>query len=224
MQEDFCPPNGSLAVKDGRSITPCINSLLSLPGFVARVATQDYHPVDHISFASNHPVPNNQPFVSVIEMKNPAPGKGAETRLQQLWPAHCIAGTSGASVIPELDTSKIDLYVKKGMHSGVEMYSAFADNFGNLDPTVNAKSVDVDLASHLVEKGVTDVFVVGLAGDYCVKYTAIDAAKAGFKSWVIEEATKCVVPGEGWEKAKHELNDSGVGVIHIDGPELQRVK
>ncbi|KAJ5174709.1 isochorismatase family hydrolase [Penicillium canariense] len=215
MQEDFCPPTGSLAVQDGRSIAPLINELLSEPGFVTRIATQDYHPADHISFASNHPPPNNRPFESFIEMKNPAPHKHTETKLQQLWPVHCLAGRPGAEMIPEIDTDRIDLFVQKGKHPQIEMYSAFADAFGNLDPAVTAQSVNVELASVLRTKGVTDVFVVGLAGDYCVKCTAIDAVKAGFRSWLIEEGTKCVVPA-GWAQAKEELRAAGVSVIHVD--------
>jgi nicotinamidase-related amidase len=205
--------NGSLAVQDGRTLTPLINNLLSQPGFVTRIATQDYHPADHISFASNHPPPNNRPFESFIEMKNPAPDKKTESKLQQLWPVHCVAGSPGAELIPEIDAGRIDLFVQKGKHPQVEMYSAFADAFGNLDPAVTDQSVNVDITSVLEKKGVTDVFVVGLAGDYCVKCTAIDAVKAGFRSWLIEDGTKCVVPAS-WDKVKEELRVAGVSVIH----------
>ncbi|KAJ5808159.1 isochorismatase family hydrolase [Penicillium riverlandense] len=222
MQEDFCPPNGSLAVQEGRTIAPLINSLLAKPGFVARVATQDFHPPDHISFAPNHPAPNNKPFESFITMHNPAPGKEAETKQQQLWPVHCVAGTPGAEMIPEIDVDKVDRFVHKGQHAQVEMYSAFADNFGNLDPAITAKSVNEDLAAELRTRDVTDVFVVGLAGDYCVKYTAIDAVKAGFRSWIVEEATRCVVP-TGWDKTKEELAAAGVQVITADAPQIQRL-
>lgn len=199
-----------------------INSLLSQPGFVTRIATQDYHPPDHISFASNHPEPNNRPFESFIEMKNPAPGKESETKPQQLWPVHCVADSPGAAVVPELDAGRIDLFVQKGKHSQVEMYSAFGDAFGNLDPAVTAQSVNVDIASVLREKQVTDVVVVGLAGDYCVKCTAIDAVKAGFRSWLVEEGTKCVVPA-GWDQTKQELRAAGVSVIHAEDAVLQKV-
>lgn len=120
--------------------------------------------------------------------------------------------------------SKIDLFVKKGMDPRVEMYSAFSDNFGNLDPALAAKSVDVDIQAALRDKNITDVFIVGLAGDYCVKFTAIDAARAGFKSWVIEEGTKCVAGGDGWEAAKQEFRKARVSVISIDGPEVDQLK
>lgn len=214
--------NGSLAVQEGRSIAPLINTLLSQSGFVTRVGTQDYHPPNHISFASNHPAPNNRPFESFIEMRNPAPGKEAETKQQRLWPVHCVADSPGASMIPEIDVARVDKMVRKGRHPQVEMYSAFADAFGNLDPVLNAQSVDVDLVSYLRAKGVTDVFIVGLAGDYCVKYTAIDAVKAGFRSWLIEEGTKCVVP-VGWATTKEELQAAGVSVIHVDDPVVKRL-
>lgn len=154
-------------------------------------------------------------------MTNPAPGKETETKLQRLWPVHCVAGTEGASLIPQIDSKHFDVHVKKGMNSNVEMYSAFSDAFGNRHTSLpssgdrDVRAVDVDLEAVLKEKGIRDVFVVGLAGDYCVKYTAIDAAKAGFRSFVVEEGTRCVVH-LGWEEIKQELRDAGVGVIGID--------
>ncbi|KAJ5130375.1 uncharacterized protein N7515_006414 [Penicillium bovifimosum] len=220
MQEDFCPPNGSLAVPEGRTIAPIINTLLSKPGFTMRILTKDYHPKDHISFASNHPGPENQPFSSYVTMNNPAPGKESESKLQQLWPVHCVADTAGAEIIPEIDSSNVDLVVRKGMRPEVEMYSVFADAFGNCDPGAHTHSVSLDVAAALRAQGVTDVVVVGLAGDYCVKATAIDAARVGFKSWVVEEGTKCVVPAN-WEDIKRELKDSGVSVISMGDPLIE---
>lgn len=161
-------------------------------------------------------------------MTNPAPGKEAETKPQRLWPVHCVAGTEGASLIPELDASHFDVYVQKGMNANVEMYSAFSDAFGNLDASTPAskleggRAVDVDLKAVLREKGIRDVFVVGLAGDYCVKYTAIDAVKAGFRCFVVEEGTRCVVHS-GWDGIKQELKDAGVSVIGIDGLEIAMI-
>ncbi|KAJ5615771.1 hypothetical protein N7537_000885 [Penicillium hordei] len=215
MQEDFCPPHGSLAVQGGRDIASIINTLLAKPGFVARILTKDFHPTNHISFASNHPGPDNKPFISFVTIHNPAPGKESETKQQQLWPVHCVAETSGAEIIPEIDTSTEHLVVNKGMRPEVEMYSVFADAFGNCDHGTNAHSVGIDVAAALKGQGVTDVFVVGLAGDYCVKATALDAAKVGFKSWVIEEGTKCVVP-TGWDAVKGELEAAGVSIISMN--------
>ncbi|KAJ5834627.1 hypothetical protein N7447_000653 [Penicillium robsamsonii] len=222
MQEDFCPPHGSLAVAGGRGIAPIINTLLAKPAFVARIMTKDYHPEDHISFASNHPGPDNHPFTSFVTINNPAPGKESETKLQQLWPVHCVAGTPGAEIIPEIDTSSDHLVVHKGMSPGVEMYSVFADAFGNCDHGTNAPSVSLDVAATLKAQDVTDVFVVGLAGDYCVKATAIDAVKTGFKSWVIQEATKCVEPTS-WNDVQDELKIAGVSIISMNDPIIEEL-
>lgn len=153
---------------------------------------------------------------------NPAPGQEAETKLQQLWPVHCVEDSPGADLIPEINADRFDLVVQKGRHSQVEMYSAFADAFGNIDPSVIMQSVTVDITSELQAKGVTDVFVVGLAGDYCVKCTAIDAVKAGFRSWLIEEGTKCVAPA-GWDAVKDELRTAGVSIIHASDAILQKL-
>ncbi|CRG88096.1 hypothetical protein PISL3812_05123 [Talaromyces islandicus] len=224
MQEDFCPPNGSLAVQDGRKITPVINYLLNLPTFALRIGTQDWHPADHISFASNHAPPNNKPFESHIEVSNPAPGQEHVTKLQRLWPVHCVGTTDGARLIPEIAQDKLDVLAKKGMDARVEMYSCFGDAFHNTDPTLVARSVDVNVAELLRAKNVTDVFVVGLAGDYCVKYTALDAARVGFKSWVVEDATKCVDPQEGWKQTLLEFKELGVSVIRSDSAELARLR
>lgn len=168
-----------------------------------------------MSFASNHPPPDNQPFKSFVTIRNPASGKGSEERTQQLWPAHCVAETPGVEIIPEIDTSKADFVIRKGMRSDVEMYSVFADAFGNCDAGPNSPSVSLDTKEVLNDHGITDVFVVGLAGDYCVKATAIDAARAGFRSWVVEEGTKCVDPAA-WDDTIDELKSSGVGVVSIN--------
>ncbi|PKY06446.1 putative isochorismatase family hydrolase [Aspergillus campestris IBT 28561] len=220
MQEDFCPPNGSLAVQGARDIAPTINKLLANPGFAIRIVSQDYHPETHISFASNHPPPNNRPFESYVQMNNPALGKHDEVKPQRLWPVHCVAGTKGAAIIPEIDTSRVDLTVKKGMNPRVEMYSVFSDAFGNRDPVVNAQSVSADLKEFLTGQKITDVFSVGLAGDFCVKYTALDAALEGFRSYLVEDATRCVSPDEGWADARKELEAAGVSIIRSDGPEI----
>ncbi|KAK2743881.1 hypothetical protein FQN57_004504 [Myotisia sp. PD_48] len=214
MQEDFCPPNGSLAVQAGRTIAPVINDLLSWPGFAVKIATQDFHPTGHISFASNHPAPSNKPFESFIDMHNPLPGRETESKPQRLWPNHCVQGTKGAEIIPEISIEKIDVFIHKGMDEKVEMYSAFDDAFGNGN-CVAAGGVDVDLESTLKKLGITDVFSVGLAGDYCVLSTAIDAAKRGFRSYVVEQAVKCVDPGDGWRQAQADMATSGAQLVDV---------
>lgn len=192
---------------------PAINELLSLP-FALRVATKDFHPPDHISFASNHPAPNNKPFVSKATIKNPL--NPAETQETQLWPNHCVQGSKGAELLPELDVSKVDHIVEKGQDKRVEMYSAFADPF----PSPCSQS---DLADTLKKAGITDVYVAGLAADYCVRFTALDAQKNGFKTWVIGEATKAVDPSS-LDEVYEGYKEAGVKVVDKDGAEVRRVR
>ncbi|KAH0342799.1 Isochorismatase hydrolase, partial [Aureobasidium melanogenum] len=216
LQEDFCPPNGSLAVTDGRSIAPVINDLLKLP-WTLRVASKDMHPDDHISFASNHPPPHNKPFESTITISNPE--NPDETQTTKLWPVHCIAGSPGSDLIPELDATRIDEIVEKGQDKRVEMYSAFCTPF--LDP----KIVETGLANTLREKGITHVFCVGLAADYCVRETAVDAAKEGFETFVIREGTKGVEQGEEADKKlAQELKEHNVKMVSVEGPEVAQVR
>ncbi|KAJ3878622.1 Isochorismatase-like protein [Lentinula edodes] len=217
LQEDFCPPNGALAVAEGRSIAPIINDLLRLP-FVKKIATKDFHPPDHVSFASNHPEPHNKPFTSFVTIANP--NNPNETHTSRLWPIHCVQGTPGAELIPELDTSLVDLVIEKGQDPRVEMYSAFEAPFRH--PIV--KEASSKLAQSLREAGVTDVFVVGLAMDYCVQSTAIDAVAEGFKTYVISEATKAVDPEQGWKKTEKECDNAGVKFIALAGEKLAKVR
>jgi nicotinamidase-related amidase len=203
--------NGSLAVTDGRNIVPTVNKLLDLP-FVIKVATKDWHPADHISFASNHA--GKHPFTDFTVVVNPS--NASEKYETRLWPDHCIQNTKGAELIPELDMKKIDKVIEKGQVKEVEMYSAF------YDPLEKPRVSDSGLAGVLKEKGVTDVFVAGLAFDYCVKCTAVDAAKEGFKTVVIAEGTKAVDPSR-WDEVKEELKAQGVNVVGIDGEEIRKV-
>ncbi|XWW92767.1 hypothetical protein V2A60_000693 [Cordyceps javanica] len=194
FQEDFCPPNGSLAVPDGRSIAPAINSLLRLP-FALKVATRDWHPPDHISFASTHnhqqqqdqgqqgqQKPPVQPFTSSHTITHPSSGARYTTTL---WPVHCVAGTPGAALVPELDAARLDRVLDKGRRADREMYSAFRDPFGESDS---------GLAAALRAAGVTHVYVAGLALDYCVRATAEHAAELGFATAVLDDATRAVFP------------------------------
>ncbi|CAL1700450.1 unnamed protein product [Somion occarium] len=206
VQEDFCPPNGSLAIPEGRDIIPVINELLALP-FALKIATKDHHPPGHISFASSHP--GKHPFVSYTTIVNPAnPNEKYETRL---WPDHCIIGTPGNELLPELDLSKVDKVVVKGCDPRVEMYSAFRSPLR--DPPL--KEAISELADLLRENNITRVFVVGLAGDYCVKYTAIDSEEEGWKTDVVEEGIRCV-NADDWENIKAELRAKGAGVVSLE--------
>jgi nicotinamidase-related amidase len=178
------------------------------------IATKDFHPQDHISFASNHPPPNNIPFVSTITIKNPL--NAEETQQTLLWPDHCVQGTQGSELIPELDITKINHIVEKGQDKRVEMYSAFADPFRN--PTVSRSK----LSELLHGAGVTDVYITGLAADYCVKYTALDAHGEGFKTWVVGDATRAVDPSSLPQLYK-DYEEVGIQLVGRDEV-LQNVK
>ncbi|KAE8451092.1 hypothetical protein EG329_004764 [Mollisiaceae sp. DMI_Dod_QoI] len=212
LQEDFCPPNGSLAVPNGRAIIPTINTLLTLP-FSLKIATKDWHPPDHISFATNHP--NAQPFTSFTTITNPSnPSEKYESRL---WPVHCVQNTPGAELVKELDRGRVERVVEKGMRREVEMYSAF------FDPLREPRCCDSGLVRVLREGGVTDVFVVGLAFDYCVKATAVDARREGFGTWVVREGTRGVDAGA-WEEVEGELKGEGVVCVDFEGEEVGWVR
>lgn len=231
LQEDFCPPNGSLAVPQGRDVAPHINTLLSAPAFTLRVATRDWHPSSHISFAVNHQ--GKKPFVDTVNIVNPlhhnshhddAPPETIESRL---WPVHCVQDTPGAQLIPELDISKLDRVIDKGMDPRVEMYSPFFDPFTPLSTSApqgaRRRVCDSGLADLLADRGITHVYVVGLAADYCVQGAAVDAAKLGYVACVVEEATRAVDP-EAWEgEGKAEMEEKGVKVVSMDGDEVRKV-
>ena len=215
VQEDFCKPNGSLAVEGGRTLAGVWNDLLSLP-FALKVATRDYHPKDHISFASQHP--GKQPFTSSHTIRNPENDED-EAFTTLLWPDHCVQGTPGCELIPELDISKLTHTLNKGQDERVESYSAFGPVYRN--PAVSMSG----LGGTLNAAGITDLFVVGLAYDFCVKHTAIDAVEFGFKTYVIEDATMAASQSEeGLAALRKELQDKGVTIIHLDSTALDMVK
>ena len=187
--------------------------------FALKIATRDFHPRDHISFHTSHAPPNNKPFESFVNIHDP----GNESRMHEIpiWPVHCIQGTKGAEIIPEIDVSKFDMIVEKGRDKRLEMFSAFADIFGNK----SSDAASIDLAHLLKDAGITHVYVVGLAGDYCVGCTAIDAKKEGFEVYVIEDATRSVDTEEkGWGAYKKKMEEMGIVIIQSYGPEVERVK
>lgn len=196
--------NGSLAVPGGRDIVTPVNKLLSLP-FALKVATKDWHPQNHISFASNHD--GAVPFSSWTTIVNPANPK--ETYQTRLWPDHCVIDTPGAELLPELNTDKLDKVITKGSEPRVEMYSAFRSPL-NDPPLATAVS---DLAKHLGDAGITDVVVVGLAGDYCVKCSALHSVEEGWRTYVVEDAVRSVSK-EDWENVKEELEKEGVRIVN----------
>lgn len=212
-----CFKNGALAVDGGREIAPIINKLLDMP-FTVRIATRDWHPPDHVSFDTSHPPPNNKAFESTATIVNPQ--NTSESMEIPIWPVHCVQNTSGAEIIPEIEISKIDRIIDKGRDKRVEMFSAFADAFWN-----KSDAASFDLGAFLKEKGISQVFVVGLAGDYCVRCTANIAQKDGFEVFVIEEAVKNIDNGpKGWGAVRTELQTLSIRVVSIDGPEVQGVR
>ncbi|KAI4155328.1 MAG: hypothetical protein LQ340_001066 [Diploschistes diacapsis] len=222
MQEDFCPPNGALPTPGARALAPTINSLLHLP-FAVKAGTQDWHPSNHISFATQHSAPHNK-LLTRIPCANPA--NPAETVPLLLCAEHCIARTPGALLIPELEAEKFDIVIRKGMDARTEMFSGFADAFGRRardyyggggDGNGDGVAVaNIDLADYLSERGVTDVYVCGVTGDCCVKCTAVDGARLGFRTWVVEDACATEEEGTavwGWREARRVMEEAGVRVV-----------
>jgi nicotinamidase/pyrazinamidase len=190
VQNDFCP-GGALAVREGDQVVPVINRLQ--PRFDLIVATQDWHPANHGSFAANHP--GRQPG-EVIELAGLP---------QTLWPVHCVQGTRGAELHPGLDRSRISEIIRKGTEPTIDSYSGFFDNGRRA-----ATGLEQFLRDRLVDK----VYVCGLATDYCVKATALDALSLGFKTHVIEDASRGVDlrPGD-VQRAIEEMRANGVIVV-----------
>jgi nicotinamidase/pyrazinamidase len=168
MQRDFLP-HGALAVPDGDAIIPGINALAAR--FPHVILTQDWHPLGHISFASSHP--GKRPF-DTIEVSY---------GIQHLWPDHCVQGTTGAQLDPRLQIPQAELILRKGFRRDIDSYSAFLED-DHTTPT--------GLAGYLRERGLTRLFLCGLAYDFCVGFSAIDGAALGFECHVLEDLSRAV--------------------------------
>jgi nicotinamidase/pyrazinamidase len=193
LQPDFMP-GGALPVAGGDRVVEPIARLVRSGGFGLVVATQDWHPPGHASFASAHP--GKQPF-DVIMLH------GHE---QVLWPDHCVQGTAGAALHQGLPLDRVDAIIRKGTDPGVDSYSGLRNNWdarGERPPT--------GLAGYLRERGMTDVTVCGLARDYCVKWTAEDAADAGFRVRFLWELTRSVDPA-GDDRVRADLVTHAVSI------------
>jgi nicotinamidase/pyrazinamidase len=190
IQNDFLP-GGALGVPDGDGVIPVANRLQE--HFDRVYATRDWHPADHGSFASQHP--------------GRSPGEWIELGgvSQILWPDHCVQHSKGAEMAPGLDTRKIGKYFFKGRDRGIDSYSAFFDN-GHLQAT--------GLEACLREEGVDEVVLAGLATDYCVKFSALDARQLGFRTVVVEDACRGVElePGD-TDRALDEMRAAGVRIV-----------
>jgi nicotinamidase/pyrazinamidase len=190
LQHDFCA-EGALAVREGDAVVPVANRLMR--HFSTVVATQDFHPRDHQSFAEN------QRGVAVGEIFQ------LDGLPQVAWPVHCVQGTPGAELHRQLDRSQITEVVRKGMDGSVDSYSAFFDN---------GKRKSTGLADWLRARGITDLYVMGLATDYCVKFTVLDAIEQGFSVWLIEDGCRAVElsAGDG-EAAIAAMRQAGATIL-----------
>ncbi|RDC63773.1 bifunctional nicotinamidase/pyrazinamidase [Adhaeribacter pallidiroseus] len=188
IQNDFLP-GGALAVPHGHQIIPVVNQLQ--PHFDLVVATQDWHPAHHKSFASQHP---GESVFSSIDLHGLP---------QVLWPDHCVQGTTGADFSEALEQRQIEAIFRKGTDPEIDSYSGFYDN-GHRKST--------GLADYLRGKQVRQVFVAGLAADFCVYFSVQDALREGFKTFLMEDATR-PINAEGFEKAKLEIHQRGGKII-----------
>lgn len=188
VQNDFCP-GGALAVAGGDEIVPGINALI--PGFDAVILTQDWHPAGHSSFASSHG--GRTPF-DVVEMPYGA---------QVLWPDHCIQGSQGALFHKELDT-KGDLIIRKGFRREIDSYSAFFEN---------DRSTPTGLEGYLRTRGISELTLVGLALDFCVNFSAVDAAGLGFDVTVDRTHCRAIDMDGSLASAELAMRDAGVTLV-----------
>ncbi|MFL2800727.1 MAG: bifunctional nicotinamidase/pyrazinamidase [Paracoccaceae bacterium] len=190
MQNDFCP-GGALAVKDGENIIEPINS--AQEEFDTIILTQDWHPKEHSSFASNH----NAEVYSNMEM---------DYGSQILWPNHCIQGSEGASFHRNLNTNKCDLILRKGCNPKIDSYSAFFEN---------DKNTTTGLEGYLLRKDIKKLYLCGLAFDYCVFYSAIDGINLGFEVFVFQDLSKAIDLNNSKEIAKKTMTKKGIKLINF---------
>lgn len=192
IQNDFCP-GGALAVADGDAIVPVVNRLQE--HFCVQVLTQDWHPADHSSFSDNHR--GTVPF-STVRM---------DYGEQVLWPRHCVRGSAGADFHTDLNTGSADMMVRKGFRRDIDSYSAFYEN---------DKTTKTGLAGYLRERGVTHVVMTGLATDFCVCYSALDAAASGFKVTVVRDACRAIDLDGSLAIAMTAMTEGGISFASSD--------
>lgn len=180
-------PGGGLPVADGDAIVPVINRIAPL--FANAVITQDWHPADHVSFAANHA--GRQPFDTITLPYGE----------QVLWPVHCVQGTQDAELHPDLQLTQAQLIIRKGFHREVDSYSAFVEA---------DRTTTTGLAAYLQARGIRQLYLCGLATDYCVAWSALDARKAGFAVTVIEDACRAIDLNGSLAKAWADMDAAGV--------------
>jgi nicotinamidase/pyrazinamidase len=189
VQNDFCP-GGQLAVANGDAVIEPVNRIA--PHFQHIVLTQDWHTPDHASFASSHP--GKKPYEQIELSYGP----------QTLWPEHCVQGSKGAEFHPELRLLQAELILRKGFRREIDSYSAFFEN---------DRTTATGLAGYLRERGLTRVFLAGLAYDYCVGYSALDAQQLGFPAVVIREACRAIDLNRSVAAVEAEFASAGVTLI-----------
>ena len=188
-QVDFCP-GGALAVPEGDAIIPIVNRLARR--FTHVVVTQDWHPPGHMSFASAHP--GKRPFDTIEVDYGP----------QTLWPDHCVQGTAGAAFHPALDLPNAELVIRKGYHPAIDSYSAFREN---------DRKTPTGLTGYLRERGLTRVNLCGLATDFCVFFSAIDAREAGFETALVLDASRGIDLDGSLARALSAMRDAGIELL-----------
>lgn len=189
VQNDFCP-GGALAVPDGDAVVPIVNHISGR--FAHRVLTQDWHPADHTSFAAAHP--GKAPFQTT----------GMPYGTQVLWPVHCVQGSAGAAFHPDLALDGAELIIRKGFRATIDSYSAFFEN---------DRTTPTGLAGYLRERDFQRVVLVGLATDFCVAYSAIDARRHGFDTTVLLDGCRAIDLNGSLEVAMNDMLAAGVRLI-----------
>ena len=197
VQNGFVP-GGNLAVAGGDQIVPIVNGLAR--AFEHVVLTQDWHVPGHVSFASSHP--GRKPFDTITLPYGP----------QVLWPDHCVQGTRDAELHPGLDTPHAELIIRKGYRRQIDSYSAFREA---------DRTTPTGLAGYLRERGLRNLFLVGLATDFCVAWSAIDARAAGFPATVIEDATRAIDADGSLARAWHDMTGMGVRRVQSAAFEIE---
>ncbi|MTV14629.1 MULTISPECIES: bifunctional nicotinamidase/pyrazinamidase [Bradyrhizobium] len=189
VQNDFCP-GGALAVADGDAVVPVVNRLAARFDHV--VLTQDWHPAGHSSFATSHP--GAAPFSEIAMPYGP----------QTLWPDHCIQGSAGAAFHPNLAIDRAELVIRKGFRVAIDSYSAFFEN---------DRKTPTGLAGYLRERGLRRVVMAGLATDYCVQYSALDARRLGFETIVVLAGCRAIDLGGSLAVATAAMREAGVELV-----------
>lgn len=189
VQNDFCP-GGRLAVERGDEVVPVINRLSDC--FQVSVLTQDWHPQNHASLVSNHP--GAEPFSTI----------NLNYGVQVLWPDHCVQGSEGAAFHPDLATDGADLILRKGNNSNIDSYSAFYEN---------DRKTPTGLLGYLRERNIDELVLAGLATDFCVRYSAVDAARLGFKVRLVKDACRAIDLDGSLDAAMTEMNEHGVAFV-----------